>query len=294
MSGRSWVQVPVGTQSIQNSILRNKERFRKKNEPCFVFHRIHSSFPSMNLHFVSFYSEDLISSKMIFESHIGKYVDTCRFYSGLELLNNPETAILVKPFPNPSPHNPGGSDWGYYRWKPHVILKTLEAAEDGDIVYYRDVNVLKYPGILANIEDTREIASFLLQETDFFMPVEHRLVSLRHCCKREALEHFGVFGDPKYMNAPLMNASAILCRKTEKAVQIVKEWLEYCMVDELIDTDTRKPQHGDFSHHTSDQSVLNIILRTHMYQQELFIPDYVMDNRAISLNMETLQSRSVP
>jgi hypothetical protein len=241
----------------------------------------------MKLHFVSFYSEDLTPVKTIFESQISKYVDTYRFYSGFELRNSPETAILVKPFPNPSYFNPGGSDWGYYRWKPYVILKTLEAAEDGDIVYYRDVNFFKYPGILVNVGDTREIASFLLQETDFFVPLEHRLVSLRHCCKREAFEHFGVFGDPQYMNAPLMSASAILCRKTEKVVQIVKEWLEYCMIDELIDVDIRKPQLEGFSHHTSDQSVLNLILRKRMHEQGLFIPDYVMNNRAISLNMET-------
>ena len=49
-------------------------------------------------------------------------------------------------------YNQNANKCGYYAWKPYIILDQLKKSEEGDIVFFRDCNIKKYPGILYKIK----------------------------------------------------------------------------------------------------------------------------------------------
>lgn len=244
--------------------------------------------PTPKIHFVSFHTEDLTRAKDVYEPRIRPFVDTCRFFTDAEMRGDPASRIMVKVFDTPAPMNPGCHTIAYWRWKPYIILKTMEGIPDGDLVYYRDCNVIKCPNILAHVEDTREIVHKVLRDTDLFVPIENETVFAKQHCKREVFEAFGVADDRKYADAHLRSASIVICRKSLMSIQILSTWLQYCMSDHLIDHIPRVVQHPEFKWNTGDQPILNVFLQKLEVEHGFKIPRYVLDNRAMSLNMRSL------
>ena len=67
--------------------------------------------------------------------------------------------------------NPGLYKIGFCAWRPKIILLELEKMQDGDILIYRDCNILKYP-ILGNYNNIKNKAIEILEKInfDFFIP----------------------------------------------------------------------------------------------------------------------------
>ena len=229
--------------------------------------------PEHKIHFISFYTEgpphdlchNMTNVKDIYEKAITPYVDTVKFYTPRELKDTPDTRIYVEPNTStPNPYNPGVHHIGFLKWKPYIILKHVENANFGDIIYYRDGNVLKYPSILENVDETRSLMELVLQNTDIFVPVENfPELKMKKNVKREIFEELGQFTH-EYLEAFGFNSSIVICRKSQLSISILQEWLDGCMKDHLINYDTQKQQHPEYGWNVQEQSILNVILKKYM------------------------------
>lgn len=225
--------------------------------------------PSPRIHFVSFYTEghpydlciNMTQSRNIFENSITPYVDSVNFYTPRRLMENSESAIYVQPFnTTPNPYNPGVHNIGFLKWKPYIILKELEGLRNGDIVYYRDGNLIKYPAIVHGICQTRELISRVLID-DIFVPIEnHPTLKMKKNVKREIFEELGEYNDT-YLEAYGYNSSIVICRKSPLSMRIMQEWLDGCMKDHLIIYDSTPNQHPEYGWNVQEQSILNVILQ---------------------------------
>lgn len=264
----------------------------KEDLLCFIFDDfediIELEFKNINIrqiipqiHFVSFYTNgpphdgclNIEDSYIKYKKYISEYVDTYKFYSYSELNNNPDTKIYVKSFDSQANHNIGTNKCGYLRWKPYIILKELEKLNDNDILYYRDCNINKYPNILIGIEKTKNICEYILNEIkcDIFVPIEHPSIRVKHHCKKKIYETIDNYED-YYLDNFLLNASVIICKKTPMILSILKEWLNYCLNDELIDVDTfNEIQHIEFRWNTQEQAILNVLL--YKYKKNKLLPE---------------------
>ena len=220
-----------------------------------------------SIHFVTCYSQghpfdrcmNLSGSHQILTERLKPVVDKIHSYTVQDLRKNPETAHLVNEFPNDSKYNASVHLMGYFKWKPYIILKTLEMVEEGDIVYYRDCNVQKYPGILEGLDDTPQTLEFVLRESDIYVPIEnYPMIKAKNHIKRAVFEHFGCFTD-EYLEAYLHNASIVVCRKSDTSMKVIREWLENCK-DKLVDNKISTHEHKDFKWHTFDQGPINVLL----------------------------------
>ncbi len=225
------------------------------------------------LRFVSFYTEgpphdealNIVESKNIYENAIRPYVDTIRFWNAREFKNGTdEMKLMVKKFDIESRENIGTHAIGFLRWKPWIILKELESANDGDIIYYRDCNVIKYRCILEHIENTYKNCEYVLRDTDIFSPIDdYPRLKVRHNVKSEAVKGITGIDDLNHeiYNEFLSNASLFICRKTDRSIDFVKRWLDLCMDDELLTYRCDRAKQGkDFLWNTQEQSILNILL----------------------------------
>jgi len=234
--------------------------------------RIVSKEPRPRIHFVSFTTEgppydnclNMTASRDTYMSKISPFVDYVKFYTPRELCLKPETEIYIRPFKTtPNPYNPGVHNIGFLRWKPYIILKELEKVRDGDIIYYRDGNLIKYPSIVDGVENTRDLIDTLLKEngTDVFVPIEnYPTLKMKKNVKREIFEELGKYDD-EYLEAFGYNSSIVICRKSPLSMNLIREWLDGCMKDHLITYEAKEGQHPDFGWNVQEQSILNVILK---------------------------------
>lgn len=247
------------------------------------------------INFVSFYTEGPPHDKCLdmtavcekYSAAIQPYVDNVLFYTPRMLRSNKDTAIYVKEHTSaPNPYNPGVHNIGFLKWKPYIILKELEKVKFGDIVYYRDGNIIKYPAIMEGIEDTRELVNLVLEKTDIFVPIEnYPTLKMKKNVKREIFERLGEHTE-RYWESYGYNSSIVICRKSELSMQIIREWLDGCMQDELVIYEAGPNQHPAFGWNVQEQSILNVILQRHVFDGSLPIkyPGYGIDFRKFSLN----------
>lgn len=247
--------------------------------------------PTKSIHFVTFYTEgyrldncpDLSKSCDMLRRGVEPYVDVFHSYTKRQLLANPETAYLVKEFPFTSEHNPTVHLVGHLRWKPYLILKTLNEINDGDIVYYRDSHVEKYPAMLNGLNETPALIERVLEDRDFFVPLEnYPHLKLKKNVKRLTLETVGEF-TKTYLETHLINDSIVICRKTPEVIRIVEKWLKYCEDDSLINFKVSDNEHPDFGWHTSEQGILNSLNRRLVLEGTLPDPVYSVYYRDFTL-----------
>lgn len=231
------------------------------------------------IHFVSFHTEgaphDLCTDMTLpasrYRDAITPYVDTVHFYTPRELSGDDKTRVLVAPVvgATPNPYNPGVHNIGFLKWKPYVVLKALEEAGPGDIVYYRDANIAKYPSILDSVHETRTLMEMVLRECDVFVPIENWPdLKMKKNVKREIFEELGRY-DNEYLESFGYNSSIVVCRKSEESMRIMREWLDGCMQDRLINYDTTKQQHPEYGWNVQEQSILNVVLKRNIVQGRL-------------------------
>mgnify|MGYP003647093325 CR=1 FL=1 len=135
--------------------------------------------------------------------------------------------------------NPKGA--GLWLWKPYFILKTLIAADDGDIVLYCDAGM--YPTCdldpLFKLADEKEIVLFQVHGKKVKDWTNSRCIELMNC-NQQTLELEQVCGAPQ------------VYKRSEKSILFLKNLLSRCENYELI---------NDFGNekHRHDQSILTIL-----------------------------------
>lgn len=243
------------------------------------------------VHFVSFYTEgephdralNLTRSRDIYQNAISPYVSSMKFYNRRELDSRNETKYLVEHISGPVHSNAETEKIGYLRWKPYIILEELKKADDGDIVYYRDVNVLKYDGILTGVSDTYRTVVKVLEDTehgDLFVPIEgYPCPLVKQYVKKEVINAMMPRCD-WIGERQLYNASVVVAKKTARTIAFMEEWLEWCKDDNLLKSDYNKDiQDPTFRWNTQEQAILNMLL--YKYQRPSY---YFSQHRVFAID----------
>jgi hypothetical protein len=146
---------------------------------------------------------------------------------------------------------------GYWLWKPAILLDTLNAVPDGDVVFYTDAG-------MTLIRDPRELFE---RATD-----EAPSVLFEHATSEDAPDFFKqsrwtkrdcfVLMDadrPEFWNATQVIAGFQMHRNGAKARALVSEWLRFASDDRIL-TDRPNtmgaPNLEGFVEHRHDQSIL--------------------------------------
>jgi len=176
--------------------------------------------------------------------------------------------------------NPRG--YGYWIWKPFIILETFKNLEDGDIVLYSDAGLK----VIGNLDPLFEVA-----QNDpnggkilFKLPavgVPHH--KAKTWTKRDCFVLTGC-DFPGYWEADMGNGALSLWKKTEKNIEFLNEWLRYLRDPRIVTDDanmTGKANFLEFRDHRHDQSVLTIL--SIKYGLDLFRDPTQYGNEEINL-----------
>lgn len=148
--------------------------------------------------------------------------------------------------------------YGYWSWKPQIVLQTLKKMNDGDVLVYSDAGThLNLGGLekmkgyieLARTHDTHNIAFQMPHVEEMWNKMD---LLARYPSAMQTEKHPWQTGQ--------YAACAFVLQKTHQTVKMVEEWLEVCLDRHLIDdTPSVLPNHSDFKEHRHDQSAWSLI-----------------------------------
>ncbi len=142
---------------------------------------------------------------------------------------------------------------GYWLWKPYLILESLKKMSENDILVYADsgLEIIKPVNLLIQMcEKQHDIVFFQAHNYKNSSATRRDAFILMDC------------DTPQYHDAEMVQASFILFKKTEKTLQFVNEWLEFCQNSQIIGESYNvmgKENLPDFFAHRHDQSILSIL-----------------------------------
>lgn len=144
--------------------------------------------------------------------------------------------------------------YGYWIWKPKVILDTLNSITDGSFLVYADAGCTIKNDAEAGIRsildkiDEKGLVAFSWNGTD------------TECkwSKMDTIKKIGINHDDKIA----LICTYIYFKKNENSINFVKEWLEICESDDyknINDTQSNEQNCKEFSEHRHDQSIFSLL-----------------------------------
>lgn len=138
---------------------------------------------------------------------------------------------------------------GYWLWKPYIIKQALMGAKENDVFVYLDSGDWISSTFREYINRKMSDHDVLLTEGGF---------TNGQYTKYDVLSEMNAKGD-HYINAIQVEAGIIIIRKTERTVNLISEWLRWCLMPGLITDEPSKKHLPEFIEHRHDQSILSIL-----------------------------------
>ena len=154
--------------------------------------------------------------------------------------------------------------FGYWLWKPHIILKTLNRLNEGDLLFYadagttivehRDNRFRAYCDLLSSSSKPVIIFSSGYQERPF-----HKMEVL----KRFQMDGVTLDKNENFLNSFAVEAGIFMCRKSSYTLSFVQEWFDLMTEDNYVlttDESTYDTQVEGFIDHRHDQSIYSLLI----------------------------------
>lgn len=153
--------------------------------------------------------------------------------------------------------------FGYYLWKPYIILKTLETMEEGDILLYSDAG--------CTIESASDQLSNFIKR---FTLSDIQLTAVTHATyldvmlnKCDLYKRFGIdIYDSSLENRIQIEAGRLIIKKTVQTVEFIQKWYNIGYEDNyhyIDDSPSIVPNHPSFYAHRHDQSIFTLLWYAH-------------------------------
>lgn len=144
--------------------------------------------------------------------------------------------------------------YGYWLWKPYLIMKTMEEMEDNDILLYADAGC-----IIQDSHKNELIRLFEKVENDLIIA---SLTSNESSYSKMDLIKYLDMKNNKLLRVNQIQASAIIFKKCEKTMNLVKEWYNIsCNYHLIDDSPSIEPNIESFKEHRHDQSIFSLLVK---------------------------------
>jgi hypothetical protein len=157
--------------------------------------------------------------------------------------------------------------YGIWIWKPKIILDTLLAMDDGDILIYCDA------GMHLNIKGLDKYRSYMrkMEDCDILTFSLNDKYKAQHYVKRDVINaYYPAFAEEV---TPYCYAGVMILKKTAATVGLVKDWLRLCENYHFLDSSASSvPELPIFQGQDGDNGLFNICLAKHSISKSIY-PD---------------------
>jgi hypothetical protein len=148
--------------------------------------------------------------------------------------------------------------FGYWIFKPQIVLQALAEMNEGDILQYSDVgcHIHKYAR-----RRLRQYFDMLSDSATGVLAFDQIHIE-RQWTKGDLFDYFGVRDRFDIVNSTQYWAGSFFIRKCAASVKLVQKWLAvYDHVDLVDDSPSVSPNFDDFVEHRHDQSCFSILCK---------------------------------
>lgn len=156
--------------------------------------------------------------------------------------------------------------WGFWAWKPIVVLAALEGLADDEALLYLDAGL----DLKCERGREREYGRFLQRIAPWTgrdvtaVPQPSSDSVERLWTKADTLAHFGVLNNSAVFNSQQYFGGYFFLRKTPASVALVQRWLDTFRTPQLVnDAPSVLPNFHRFRGHRHDQSVWSVLRKLH-------------------------------
>ena len=158
--------------------------------------------------------------------------------------------------------------FGFWLWKPFLILDTLNKMKDNDILLYMDGGSSFDKRYMAKFND---YINLLKNKSTLLFELAHKNKSWT---KMDVIKKFKL--DMDFLQSKQLVATNILFKKNKICMELVNEWYKLCSSDyNLINNVNILPNISKFKEHRHDQAILSILVKTNKKYKDnsVIIPD---------------------
>ncbi len=147
--------------------------------------------------------------------------------------------------------------FGYWVWKPKVILMALEELKENDILFYLDI------GFEFNSSKSHTLREWINQINQNEIMGMIANFPEKNWQKMDTLVHFGLDKNEEFLNSMTYAAGFIALKKTAKNIKIIQEWMKvfYEHWEFVDDSPSKIPNLACFIENRHDQAIWNIIAK---------------------------------
>jgi hypothetical protein len=173
-------------------------------------------------------------------------------YADSHLMAGPDELRAADLFKANPQFNPSQKGFGYWLWKPFLMIRSLKQLPPGGVLLYLDTdNRLEV--------NCREVLLALHSRHDVILNLTNSAPAIERT-KRDTF--VAMHRDTSfYHEQPQVEAGFISVKNTPRGCAFLEEWFSWCRQFSLIsDEPSRlKPEHDEFCFHRHDQAVLNLL-----------------------------------
>ena len=146
--------------------------------------------------------------------------------------------------------------FGYWLWKPYLIIKTLELLDDEDILVYLDC------GCEIDIRNKNQILElFKIVKTDKIIGSYVKKSKESAWTKKDLFIALQTLKS-KYIYSEQRQATGLILLKCKEVVKLVNQWYKIGSNYHLIDDSSSKEKNfNNFKEHRHDQSILSLLTK---------------------------------
>lgn len=161
--------------------------------------------------------------------------------------------------------------YGYWIWKPYLILKILNELNDNDLLLYVDC------GCELNIKGKDKMVEFINKVDEKLIIGTRANSDDTNFTKKDTIIYFNMENSDK-LATQHMQPGCVLMKKCETIVNLYSKFYDACRNYHLIDdSPSIEPNFDNFIEHRHDQSIFNMLvkkLNLHNYDFEHLTSDY--------------------
>jgi hypothetical protein len=220
-------------------------------------------------HFCTFASSDLNKSllRIKLQAQNLKFYDNIFTFTELDLDNKFKERFLKY-------LQYGVRGYGYWSWKPQIILQALNLMQDGDILQYTDVgchlnnNGIKRLSEYFEITNNTEFGILAFQFKPPEFPFNHDGRKLLDCMdykfiKGDLLDFFNIRTNHSILYTQTITAGVFFIKKTPETINFIYQWLEVIKHNFKLIDDSKSISINlnGFVEHRHDQAIFTILCK---------------------------------
>lgn len=153
--------------------------------------------------------------------------------------------------------NPRG--FGYFIWKPYILLQKLQACQENEIVVYADAGCTLNPQGLPRLNEYFDI----VQKSEYGLigfELEEAWCSENRFTKMDLIDFLNV---PHLIDTRQIMATVVIVRKCEHVMNLIRRWYSLaCLHHFLDDSPSLIPNTDKFEEHRHDQSIFSLLCKS--------------------------------